>query len=256
MYRVISPLVTLSVLLTFAGPVWANPELARGIKLLKNMEDAQAIEAFKKALNWADNTSKIRGQIYIHLGIAQSNQLKRDPAIESFRRALVEDPEIDLPERTSPKIRELFDRARVEIEKERTPLKPPTTAPVKPPVAQPAPPPAPQQPSLFRRYRSAWIALGVAVGAASTGLALGVLSRRDEDKAADDSLTYDEAKKHHDRAKNRALGANIMFGLAGAGAVATGVLFYLGSRSGERPRTTAAFAPSQGGLVAQVRSEW
>jgi tetratricopeptide (TPR) repeat protein len=245
--------------LTHSGTAGAtepkNSELSKGLNLLKNMEDADAIEAFKRALNWPGNTPKIRGQIYLHLGIAWSNQLKREAAVESFRRALVEDPKITLPGDTSPKIRQLFHRARVEIERERAPASPQqTTTAASPPVEQPVQPQP--RPSLFRRYLWAWVGLGATVIAAGAGVTLGVLARDSEDRASDTSLTYDDAKAHHDRAQSRALGANIMFGVAGAAAVATGVLFYLGSRSGERPRTTAVLGPTPGGMMGQVRTAW
>lgn len=238
------------VQLAWSGVVRAeqtNPHLKEGIQLLKNMEDDRAVAALKKALSWPDNTPEIRAEIHLHLGIAHSNLVNRDAATASFRRALESDPQISLPGQTSPKIRRLFEQARAELEQERRSTPAPTPAPV-----QPAPPPPRDQPSHMGQYWPAWTALAVTVAAVTTGAILGALSSSAENEASDPALTYDEAKEHHDTAKSRALGANIMFGVGGAAAIATGVLFYVGYRKGERPARTAVIAPVNHGVVVQI----
>ena len=219
-----------------------SPELEEGLRLLRDMEDARALEALGRALERARTDAGLRARIYLTMGIAHGNLLKRQAATEAFVNALRADPSITLPPRTSPKIEALFRRARLEVEQPATGADEST-----PPPVAPAPPPA-RQPSFLRRHLPAIAVMGVAGGALVTGIVLGALSRSAADKAADIELTFDEASAHHDRAKRRALGANITFGIAGAAAVASGVLFYLSYRS-ERRGTTAALVPGPDGAA-------
>lgn len=218
-----------------------SPELEEGLRLLRDMEDARALEALGLALERAGTDDRLRARIYLTMGIAHGNLLRRQAATEAFVNALRADPTITLPPRTSPKIEALFRRAREEVEQ-------PAPAAVEPapPPAPPAPAP-PRRPSFLRRHLPAIAVMGVAGGALVTGIVLGALSRSAANKAADIELTYDEAAAHHDTAKRRALGANVTFGIAGAAAVASGVLFYLSYRS-ER-RAAAALIPGPDGAA-------
>jgi len=99
----------------------------------------------------------------------------------------------------------------------------------------------------------AWVTLSLAVATGATGLGLGLSARSENDAAGDLKLTYSQAQEHHDAAASRALGANICFGVAGALAITSGVLFYVGRKS-EKATTSAAVVPlPQGGAVLQVR---
>jgi tetratricopeptide (TPR) repeat protein len=219
-----------------------SPELEEGLRLLRDMEDARALEAFGRALERAGADERLKARIYLNMGIAHGNLLKRQAATEAFVKALRADPSITLPPRTSPKIEALFRRARQEVQQPA----PPTGEETKPPTAAPAPPP-PRRPSFLRRHLPAIAVMGVAGGTLVTGIVLGALSRSAADRAADIKLTYDEATGYHDKATRRALGANITFGIAGAAAVASGVLFYLSYRS-ER-RAAAALVPGPDGAA-------
>ena len=221
-----------------------SPGLEEGLRLLRDMEDARALEALGRALERAGADERLKARIYLNMGIAHGNLLKRQAATEAFVKALRADPSITLPPRTSPKIEALFRRARHEVEGARPAAGAGETEPV---AVTPPPPPPPREPSFTRRHLPALAVLGVAGGALITGIVLGALSRSAADRAADIELTYDEATDYHDQAKQRALGANITFGIAGAAAVASGVLFYLSYRS-ER-RAAAALVPGPDGAA-------
>lgn len=236
------------LLLVLPDRAGANPHLAEGLRLLNEMEDTRALAALKRALDWPDNTPKLRAEIYLNIGIAHGNLLHRNAASESFRRALEQDPSITLPDRTSPKIKDLFQRVRAELQQQRSrPPAPPTAEP------GPQPPPLPPATPASSPYLPAWIVAGVAGGSLVTAIVLGALSKSSSNNAEDISLTYDEAKAHHDKATRRALGANIMFGVAGAAAITSGVLFYLGYRGKEKARTRVSVAAGPTGVLLRLQ---
>ena len=245
-----------------------NPDLARGIELLRNMEDQKAVTALGKALVRPGNSQKVRAQIFVYIGIAQINQMDSDAALKSFRRAVGEDPNVNLPGQTSPKIRELF--ARVKREAAASRQSPASTenknepavgnhdettdAAVKPPGARGLARKPPDR--SWRRNWPAWTALGLTVAAAGAAVAFGALAKKAADRASSTRIPYDEAQEHHDRARAWALGTNITSGVAGAAAIATGVLFYLGYRAGRERPAPVVLVPSRGGGMVQLRTTW
>jgi tetratricopeptide (TPR) repeat protein len=229
----------------------AEASLQRGIKLLNDMEDAKALKELQRALA-ANPSSKERVQIHLYLGITYFNLLRPEDAKQSLGKALDLEPTVELPESTSPKIKDLFARLKASRTKVPDETPPPTTKPddgtgAGGVITQPPPPPPPKRSWNW----PAWITGGVAVALGATGLALGLVSRSDADQAADLALPWAEAESHHDAARSKALGANICFGLAGAAAIASGVLFGLGSRS-KRERPTASIVPFPSGAGVQV----
>ncbi len=103
----------------------------------------------------------------------------------------------------------------------------------------------------------AWTLAGLAVAAGATGLALGVVARNGaSDANASDGnglkLSTAEAQSKHDSASKMALGANILFGIAGAAAIASTVFFVVGYGERKPPPATAGVAPVPGGAVVQV----
>jgi hypothetical protein len=232
----------------------ANPHLERGVKLLNDMEDAKALKELRHALTWPGASSAERAKVHVYIGIAQVNLLNLSAAKKSFRDALALDATAALPALTSPKIKDLFAEVRTELG-----IKPPPEPTPPPPETEPAsrevvpPPPPPPRPRRSTVNWPAWVTLGAAVAVGATGLALGVSARSENEAAGDLKLTYSQAQEHHDAAAGRALGANICFGLTGALAITSGVLFYVGWKR-EKSTTTAAVVPlPQGGAVLQVR---
>ncbi|MCC6749509.1 MAG: hypothetical protein IT371_17725 [Deltaproteobacteria bacterium] len=97
---------------------------------------------------------------------------------------------------------------------------------------------------------AAWTSLGLGGLALAIGIGLGVASRKDQAQADDPTLPYDDAFAYANAASKKALGANILFGVAGAGAVAAVVLFIV--RRG-RPRSrSVSIAPLRGGAMVQM----
>ena len=231
-----------------------GPHFDIGLSLLKRFEYAEAIKAFEKALDWPGNTRKERATIQLYIGVAQSNVTDYDAAEASFKRALTLDPSVELPKHTSPKITALLERVRAELRPAKAVAPPPPrVAPT--PASTPATDPV-EQPRETQRSAvnwPAWITLGGAVAAGATGLALGLASRSAWSSAEDKKVPYEEAVQHADDASSRAIGADIMFGLAGAAAIASGVLFYLGSwRKHPDREVSAAVVPTPSGAVVQI----
>jgi hypothetical protein len=234
-----------------------NPDLQRGIDLLGEMEDARAIRALEKALEHPGNTPRDRATIHFYLGVAHSNLFKQEAAEACFRRALAEDPGIDPPTMTAPKIRALFEkvRARVIGEEQRAPRPAPASKPaprVEPASTRPVPS-SPPAPGTSKVNWPAWITLGIAGGAGVAGVVMAVQFKQANDRAGDMTLGYPEAMDHHDQARSRGLAASILFATAGAAAVASGVLFYLDWRE---ERVTASVAPTASGAVVHVQGRW
>jgi tetratricopeptide (TPR) repeat protein len=225
--------------------------LERGIKLLNDMEDARSLEAFEAALKEAGGSTPEQAKIHAYMGIAYFNLLKKEQARASFNSALKLDPTIGLPGSISPKIQEFFDKVKAEVVAARE---------------------AARQAELERERReaarrrraaklkkkesrsglriSAWATMGAAVAAAGGGTAFALLAKSERDKAEDLSIPYRAALEHNDRAKSRALAANILFGVAGAAAVTSAVLFYFGYRRVNEVK--AAVVPLPSGAMVQV----
>jgi hypothetical protein len=243
-----------------------NPHLKKGIKLLNDMEDGQALKEFQRALTLKGIQPEEKAQIHIYIGMTHVNLLSTEAAKKSFRQALTIDPSVALPKMTSPKIKSLFGKVRDEMgikgvtpppdTPPDTPPEPPEPPPATQPVIPPPPPPPPPRLPPEGRPVTFWLAiasLGAAVAVGSAGLALGLLSRSANDDAGDLKRDYPAAKDLHDTASSRALGANVCFGVAGAAAVASGILFYFGLRRTEQPRAAASVVPlPTGGALLQV----
>jgi tetratricopeptide (TPR) repeat protein len=209
------------------------------------MEDARAADAFRRALAQSSSRAE-RARILVHLGIAHCNLLDWSAAEDAFRRALAEQPDVRLPAVTSPHIVARFERLRASASSR--PASSPSTRPAATrPASAPAsravvarvvvpprpPPPAPARRS-WRHAWGAWVALGVAAAAAGAGLGLGLSARSEDQRANDLSLLYEEAMPHYDRARSRAIAADVLFGVAAAAAVVSAALIVRHAR--ERAR--------------------
>ena len=239
-----------AVLWTPAAMAGSNPHFKKGKKLLHDMEDAKAIKAFNQALEEPGLPVQEKASIYVYIGIAQFNQMKQAKAKAAFKKALETFPDVKLPGQTSPKIKGVFKEVKAAIKPKVAPKPKPKPKPKPRPIKIPT---EPKNDRAALRW-SAWGTLGVAVAAAGTGVAMAVLAKDAEEQAKDTRLTFPEAEKLHEKGQNRALLANIMFGVAGAAAVTSGVLFYFGyrKRPESAPRVTAAVVPLPTGLMIQV----
>lgn len=93
-----------------------------------------------------------------------------------------------------------------------------------------------------------WIAAGGALATLGVGIGLGVAARSNhgewEDELGQDRQRWEELR---DAGQRKALAANVLFGAAGAMAVAAAVLFFVEGRSGDPARgTDVGLAPLSG----------
>lgn len=89
---------------------------------------------------------------------------------------------------------------------------------------------------LAKRYWAGWTALMGSTGALVAAIVFGVTSRGAISDAQSTELQVD-AWTLRDKAEKNALTANIFFGVAGAAAIASGVLFYLEYKTEQRERS-------------------
>lgn len=256
--------LVVGALLCHAAPGWGEtaPQYDKGVQLLKELEYVRAIEAFGKALEWPGNTAAQRAKIHIQIGIARAGLTEYDAAEASFRKALTEDRAAAVPTNTSPKIRALFEKVRSEL---------PAQKPVVPPLPGQKPTPSPldaeddiedeaavdRDPDRSSTNWPAWITLGVGAAAGVTGLAMGLLNQSEKSKAEDTELFYSEAKDHADSAASYGVAANVLFGVAGAAALTSALLFYLRHRKEAKDDAgedvvSAAVVPTASGVVVQI----
>jgi len=233
--------------------------LQQGIKLLNDMDDAKAIKSFHQALKEKGVSPFDKARIHLYIGIAQFNLMKKEEARQSFTQALKIKSDISLPAMTSPKINDIFATVRVEyLSRNKAPptkgakatkgskgRKSRKARPIKIPKERP------ESSGRTGLKVGAWTTLGLAVAAAGAGVAMGVLSGSEQDEANDLSRVYLVAQEHHDKATTYALTANILFAAAGAAAITSGVLFYLGYRKTEK--MSASVMPIPSGAMVQVR---
>lgn len=245
----------LLLLLLGTSPVWArpaNPHLVRAVRLLDRGEDERALKALNQALKWRGSTRVELAQVHFHLGVVQFNLNRPAVGAKHFELAFEIDPQLQVPNDLSPKILKVVERIR---RKHVAPAEPQSRPPTSEVVTRPAPPVAvaptpPPPPPRSRVNWPAWVTLGLAVTAGGVGLALGVVARNEANTANDPSLFNDEAQATRDRAERYSLSANILFGVAAASAVVSGVLFIVGRRDREAPR--ASIAPVRGGALVQL----
>ncbi len=103
-----------------------------------------------------------------------------------------------------------------------------------------------------------WVSLGVAVAAAAGGAALGGLALSDAADARAEPRDSDAWRKAADAAENKALGADVCIGVAGAAAVTTLVLFLVRPSATEteaalQVEPSAALLPGGGAAGLTVR---
>jgi tetratricopeptide (TPR) repeat protein len=238
----------------------ANPQLKRGMTLVNEFEERKALEVLKRALSWPENTDSLRAQIYLYRDIAFFELLDKDSAAKELGLALEKDPKLTLPASVSPKLKTLFEELQKRMPRStgepKTVTVPkssngqqgetPKPEPIKRKTRPVEPDPPPPKPINW----PAWVCLGIAVAAGGAGLGLGLSAKAQEEEYLDLSKSYEAAKELRDRAAGRALGANVLFGIAGAAAIASAVFMILGYTRNES--TLASVSPIKGGAVFQL----
>lgn len=92
-----------------------------------------------------------------------------------------------------------------------------------------------------------WVTLGLGVAAAGAGGVLGGLALQDDKAAADAVQGSADWNDHHDAAGQKALIADVMFGLAGAAALTTLILFLVDGDAGSE--SSASLSAPTGSLA-------
>jgi hypothetical protein len=257
--------------------------LHQGIEAVRRLEDKKALVLLGRALHEGGNRRADLAQIHLYMGIARANLFETQRAKDEFAAALTYEAAVKLPPLTAPKIRDLFEEVRRGRAAGRgaSPAAPfsdgravapnaddetvaPRPAPVEPSAATPAlvprPAPAPTDAPPSSPTRSAlawpvWLCLGIGVAAGATGIGLGVSARSENEKSQDLTLTSSAADAHASSASSQALGANILFGVAGAAVLTAAVLFIVKWNKANSPRVVAWSAASRGS-VAGIEARW
>jgi hypothetical protein len=106
---------------------------------------------------------------------------------------------------------------------------------------------APERPSFLRRHMWSALAMGASLATLSTGIAFGVLGQNIADEQG---TQYNSSRDETGR--DYTLTANVMFGLAGAAAITSVILFFF--VEDDAPETTSvSVLPSGAGVQALVR---
>ena len=100
------------VLAAAASPAAANPDLERAKELLADLYFDEAETAFTRALEQGGNGPNEVAEIYLGLGEISASSGESEAAVGHFRRALAVNPGLELPDGTSPKVVQPFEKAR------------------------------------------------------------------------------------------------------------------------------------------------
>jgi tetratricopeptide (TPR) repeat protein len=175
-------------------------------RLYERGEYDGAIEVLRSLLDENDDPV-----LWYNLGRAYEGAGEATAAIEAYERYLEGSP--NAPDRDD--VRDRISRLEIPDDPEEPPA-----------VVVPVPQPEPVVPSpIDARSRPRvplvvpWLVFGAGGAGIATGAVFGVLARRSEREAAD-AFSQVEAREIHDRARRRALAANVSFAVGGAIAAA------------------------------------
>jgi tetratricopeptide (TPR) repeat protein len=207
-----------------------NPYLKQAIQSYENFEYEEALRKLQQAVEAPDSTKEEQAQVYLYMGLVRFTLGDPAQAEQDFKKALGLNYKIKPPTDTSPKIVSEFQRVK------KTVPPPEATGPgggggpggdgiV---IVQPAPAPP-------RKRVWTWVVLGVGAGALVGGGVFGYLAS--SAKADFDNQEWaDKADELKNTAESRALLANILFGVGGAGMAAALILFF--TEGADQPAAT------------------
>jgi len=111
-------IVTL-VLLSATAQAGAKQDAAEGARLLKELQEEQAIAVLTRALDRGDATKAEEAELALLLGLARFNLRDEEGARLAFKRGLVADGSAELPKLASPRARALFVQVKAAVDDER-----------------------------------------------------------------------------------------------------------------------------------------
>lgn len=212
-----------------------NPYLAQARVFYQGAEFKKCVDRLKQADKW-DSSVREKAEVALYQGLCRFYLKKVTEAEADFVRALELDPSLELPAATSPKIVEVWKRARLVVPAPEPPPEP--AAPPPPPtpasvVERPAPTPAPANaveapaPEPERRVPVLAITAGsVAVAATIAAASFGLLANSNDAAARSASFQVD-AIASRGRAETFATVTNVSWGVAAAAVVTALVLLLL-----------------------------
>ncbi len=228
------------------APASANPHLPRAVAQLRALDEAAALKTLEQARAWTKNTPRDLAFVHMYIGLANAGLARDGEAQASFGKALLLDPDLELPRFASPRVRDWWTRAGGKVEAAPAPAKAEAGPPVPPPqlalkpaaaVPPPAPVVGPATPSpakapvagagISKSRAVPWVGVGLAAaGLAGLGVAAwnGTEASRLGRKAAGES-DLRQAVPDQASAQRASETANVLFGVGGALAVAGGAVF-------------------------------
>jgi hypothetical protein len=238
MLAVLVPLLVLSAS--------AKDDLVEATRLLKAVQDEQALAVITRALDRGDATPQQTAELCVLLGIARFNLSDLEGARLAFRRALKANGMVALPPRVAPKVRALFDQVKSEpIAPEPPPAPPQPLAQAQASAPSEVVKPAPEPASGLGTRRIAGIAV------AGAGLVAGVIggvmigtaySARDQAQA---QMNADNARTQFSAAQSQLLIGQILTG-AGAAVLIAGIVLAVWPASASQ--VALLFGPSGGAV--------
>ncbi len=221
-----SATLALLVLLT-APPHEPNPFLLQAKVLQQSLEFEKCLKRLDNAGKWKETTDAERAEIELYFGLCKLGLGREREAEQHIERALKLNPALTLPPLSGPRVEKVFENARA-----RAGVAAPTPAaePDLPPAATPAlvpdaPPPSPPPVVEAKPVRLGPPIALAAVSAASLAAAL-VLGAQAQSVAAESRGAgfASDAVSLGQQANTFALGANVLYAVAGAALVACIVL--------------------------------
>lgn len=217
-----------------------NPYLARAERALHALDARGALRLLDRALAWPGNTRHDMGVINLDRGLAYADLALEKQTIDSFRQALLLEPELTLPKDVSPRVLAWWKKAGggTEVAAVKAPevVEPPPheEKPAWVPVAPEEKPPEPHLvPTRSPPPRSAWhtarpfVSGGLALLAGGAGLA-GLFVNQQAQKNASAAATSNDiarAEVLEGKAQRGVRSANIFFGGALVGVAGAAVVW-------------------------------
>jgi len=208
-----------------------NPFLLQAKVFQQSLEFEKCLKRLENAARWKDTTDAERAEIELYQGLCRLGLGREGDAEQHFQRALRLDPAVALPPLTSPRVERLFDKARattgipapLPIEE---PAAPPPAPSLVPAAAPPTPPPEP----VVEAQKPVRLGLPLGIAGLSAGalIAAAALGTQAQGLAAQSkgALFASDAFSLGRDAQTFALGANVLYAVAGA-ALVTAIIVFL-----------------------------
>ncbi len=242
--------VLLLVLLGAPGEAQAkNPYIKQAIQSYENFEYEEALRILSQAVKVPDSTKEELANVHLYMGLVRFTLGDPVQAEKDFKRAVELSYKIKPPPDTSPKIVSEFQRVKKtipppEVQDPGGGVIPPGGGGIVIVKPMPVPP---------RKRVWTWVVLGVGAGALVGGGVFGYLAS--SAKADFDQQDWaDKANDLKNTAESRALLANILFGVGGAGMAAALILFFTEGADQPAARTSGvSITPTLLGFEATYR---